>query len=151
MSIHDGHRMRLIGKIQSGVLQEHEYLEVLLFNAVPRMNTNDIAHRLLAQFGSVQNMFAASIEELQQVKGIGPSVAAYLKCIGHFYEYYKPKGIVEYVDEYKQEAFFSYLRERFFGVQEEVFEVYFLDSDKIVSIGIPNNNNIKPLNNYNYE
>lgn len=29
-------------------------------------------------------------------------------------------------------------------------EVY-VDSDKIVSIGIPNNNNIKPLNNNNYE
>ena len=132
MSIHDGHRMRLISKIQSGALQEHEYLEVLLFNAIPRMNTNDLAHRLLARFGTVKNLFSASMEDLQQVQGIGPSVAAYLKCIGHFYENYVRKKVVEYVDEYKQESFFAYLRERFSGEEQEIFEVYFMDKDKII-------------------
>ena len=53
MAIHDGHRQRMYEKAEKGVLAEHEWLEVLLFNAIPRRNTNDIAHALIAQFGSV--------------------------------------------------------------------------------------------------
>ena len=40
---------------------------------------------------------------------------------------------MEYAEEYKPESFFAFLRKRFKGVREEIFEVYFLDSDKVVS------------------
>ena len=33
---HEGHRGRLIAKFESGGLEEHEWLEGLLFNAYPR-------------------------------------------------------------------------------------------------------------------
>ena len=39
---HGGHRQRIIKKLDQGVLLEHELLEVFLFNAIPRRNTNDI-------------------------------------------------------------------------------------------------------------
>ena len=35
MSEHDGHRHRIIEKLDTGVLCEHELLEILLFNALP--------------------------------------------------------------------------------------------------------------------
>ena len=68
MSEHSGHRHRLIQKLDSGSLCEHEYLEMLLFNAVPRRNTNDIAHRLLARFGNIRDVLGAPLEQLQQVE-----------------------------------------------------------------------------------
>ncbi len=46
---HYGHRQRIYEKFQRGErLYDHELLEMLLFNAIPQKNTNDLAHRLLA-------------------------------------------------------------------------------------------------------
>ena len=78
---HAGHRKRLIEKLEKGMLHEHEVLEALLFNAVPRKNTNDLAHRLLAEFGSVPAVLEAPISLLKKVDGVGESVAAYIKCV----------------------------------------------------------------------
>ena len=65
---HYGHRQRIYDKFQNdGMLHEHELLEMLLFNAIPQKNTNDLAHRLLAEFKSIRGVFDASIEELQKV------------------------------------------------------------------------------------
>ena len=71
MSEHDGHRHRIIEKLDTGVLCEHELLEILLFNALPRRNTNDLAHRLLTAFGSIRGVFSASVEQLKLVDGVG--------------------------------------------------------------------------------
>lgn len=132
MSIHDGHRMRIIEKIDKNVLKEHEYLEILLFNAIPRRNTNDIAHRLLGRFGSIPNMFAASLEELQSVEGVGPSVAAYLKCIGVFFEKYRPGDDVAYRGVFEREKFLTFVKRHYKDEENEIFDVYFLDGNKKV-------------------
>ena len=53
---HSGHRDRLRAKyLNNGAdsLEPHEILEMLLFYAVPYRNTNDIAKRLLDDFGSL--------------------------------------------------------------------------------------------------
>ena len=55
---HDGHRDRMFSRIQEyGVrcLEDHELLEVLLFYSLPRVNTNEIAHDLLDEIGSLEN------------------------------------------------------------------------------------------------
>lgn len=52
---HEGHRERMRNKyVNKGieVFEQHEILEMLLFYAIPRKNTNDIAHRLLEACGS---------------------------------------------------------------------------------------------------
>ena len=62
-SLHKGHRRRLKQRflISEGEgFNEHELLELLLFYAVPRRNTNDTAHRLIERFGSVNKMTEAS-------------------------------------------------------------------------------------------
>ena len=77
---HAGHRKRLIEKLGMGILPEHEVLEALLFNAVPRINTNDLAHRLLARFGSVPAVLGSFvgilsgsmiIERIFSIPGVG--------------------------------------------------------------------------------
>ena len=50
--IHEGHRARMKKKLlENGErsLADHELLEVLLYYAIPRRDTNELAHRLLKQ------------------------------------------------------------------------------------------------------
>ena len=77
--MHEGHRKRMLQRLEHGEgLQDHELLEVLLFNAIPRKNTNPLAHELLTAFSSLGELFGASYEELLDVDGVGPETAAYL-------------------------------------------------------------------------
>jgi DNA repair protein RadC len=63
-------------------LFDHELLEILLYNAYPRMDTNPIAHNLLERFPSLYEVLTAGIDELTAVEGVGENVAVYLKCVG---------------------------------------------------------------------
>lgn len=126
---HSGHRKRLIEKLSVGPLLEHELLEAMLFNAMPRRNTNDIAHRLLSTFGTIQQILDAPMEELQQVKGIGESVASYLTCLGLLYRQYTEKANRVYGGKYTMKRFLSYVKEAYAGEETEVAEVYFIDED----------------------
>ncbi len=66
----------LLGGAES--LMSHELLELLLFHALPQINTNPIAHALLARFGSLEGVFSATKEELLSIDGIGEKTAAFL-------------------------------------------------------------------------
>lgn len=124
---HEGHRKRLIAKIDSGTLEEHEWLELLLCNALPRKNTNPLAHKLLAKFGSIENIFAAPLVDLQSVNGIGESLAAYLKCIGEFYKNYHT-GEIACPSHFETATFIEYILEAYANKKVEVFDVYLLDN-----------------------
>ena len=130
MSEHDGHRQRIIEKLDKGGLQEHELLEILLFNAIPRRNTNDIAHRLLAAFGGIEGVFSASVEQLKTVDGVGDNVAAYLRCIGIFYRTYRPKGERTYPLQFESATFTAYVREKYASEQTEVLDFYLLNGKR---------------------
>ena len=81
---HAGHRKRLRERfIQNGLehFQKHNILELLLFNTIPRQDTNELAHRLIDEFGSLSGVFDASIEQLMKVKGIGENSAVLIKLI----------------------------------------------------------------------
>lgn len=58
--------------------QPHEVLEQLLFESIPRANTNEIGHRLIQRFGSVMDVLFAPREELVQVEGVGERSADWL-------------------------------------------------------------------------
>ena len=82
--LHSGHRKRLTERFikYSGSLSDHELLELILFYAIPRQNTNPIAHNLLLRFNSLQNVFEADILSLTSVEGVGEKTAVFLKTIG---------------------------------------------------------------------
>ena len=68
MSLHDGHRQRKKQRfLQHGLdsFADHEVLELLLFYAIPRRDTNETAHRLLEHFGTLKGVLMASVEESQ--------------------------------------------------------------------------------------
>lgn len=60
---------------------DHELMELLLFYAIPRKNTNEIAHKLCERFGTVEKLAEASIDELKQIRGIGEESAVLIKLI----------------------------------------------------------------------
>lgn len=83
-SIHQGHRARLKARFQKEGLSHFDdinALELLLFYAVPRQDTNPIAHALLDRFGSLAGVLDAREEDLMQIPGIGESAATLLHLL----------------------------------------------------------------------
>ncbi len=81
MSIHAGHRQRVKERYSKEGLEnfaQHQVLELLLFYCIPQRDTNELAHRLLARFGSLPKVLRASKKELVQVEGIGENAACFL-------------------------------------------------------------------------
>lgn len=62
-------------------MPEHEILEMLLYFSRPRINTNEIAHRLINHFGSLNGVLDATPTELVSVEGIGVHSATLLKLV----------------------------------------------------------------------
>lgn len=79
---HTKHRQRVMEKFRQfglSVFSDHEVLELLLFFAIPRADTNETAHRLVRQFGSLHKVFEAPVEQLMEVEGIGQRSADLIK------------------------------------------------------------------------
>ena len=124
--MHEGHRSRLYQKLKDGDnLFEHELLEMLLFNAYPRKNTNPIAHALLERFPSISAVLSADIDSLQTVPGVGEQVALYLKCVGMCVE--KGNGTQAFAAFATRGDFYEFVKKRMRGLSEEVLEFYFID------------------------
>ena len=69
MGLHDGHRQRAKDRYRqlgADALADHELLELALFYAIPRQDTNETAHRLLKRFRSLQGVLQATPEELER-------------------------------------------------------------------------------------
>lgn len=132
MGEHDGHRDRLREKIDKDALQDHEYLELMLCIAVPRRNTNDIAHRLLAEFGSVTGVFSAEYAQLVKVKGVGNGVAGFIASLGKLINRHFSKETALYRGRFETERFISYLKTCYGEESREVMDAYFLDEQKVV-------------------
>lgn len=83
-NIHDGHRQRMRNRfLETGFdgFEQHQILEMLLFYACPRKDTNEIAHMLIKKFKSISGVFDASLDELITVSGITTNAAVLFKMI----------------------------------------------------------------------
>jgi len=84
MGEHDGHRSRMKKRfLQYGLasFDDHNILELLLFYAQPRKDTNATAHRLMDAFGSLDAVFEAPPQALMQVEGVGESAAVLIHLV----------------------------------------------------------------------
>ena len=83
-NIHAGHRERLRKYVEkTGIynLSDLHMLEYLLTFSIPRADTNPIAHALLKEFKTIDNIFGASQKALCSVDGIGPNTARFLELM----------------------------------------------------------------------
>lgn len=83
---HKDHRQRKRDQFYhhgSDAFADHELLELLLFYGIARKDVNPLAHTLLAEFGSLEAVFAAPTEALESIEGVGKSTAVLLKLVPH--------------------------------------------------------------------
>ncbi len=81
---HANHRERMRERFMRYGLdsfEDHSILELLLFYAQPRKDTNVTAHRLLEAFGSLEGVFEATPEALKTVEGIGDNAAVLIHLV----------------------------------------------------------------------
>lgn len=93
---HTGHRQRLKKKfIENGfdVFEPHEALEMYLFYAIPRKDTNPLAHRLLDRYLTIGGVCDAPIDELKNEFGLSESAATFLKMLPEMSRLYNESKI----------------------------------------------------------
>lgn len=129
-NIHNGHRERMKKQFIENDLDNflpHQVLELLLFYAIPRRDTNPMAHKLLNEFGSISSILDAPIEMLMK-EGLSESSAVLLKLIPSLSRVYL-------VDKHKnrdkivlEEDIFEYMSSKFIGIAEEVVILLLMDA-----------------------
>ena len=126
-NLHNGHRARMRERVQNGGLQtlaDHELLEMLLYYTQPRRDTNETAHALIEECGSLCSVLESPTEKLCRVQSVGDSSALYLKLLGELSRRYaiarlnaEKKPMQMQYDS--KEKLAAYLFPRFFGRRTE--------------------------------
>ena len=84
-NIHEDHRQRMRRRYQiegPDGFSSHELLEMLLYYAVPRGDTNGTAHALLEQNDNLWGVLNAEPEVLELTEGVGEKTAMMLSLMG---------------------------------------------------------------------
>ncbi len=137
MSLHDGHRARLKKRfLEYGAegIDDVNLLELLLFFALPRVDTNETAHELLARFGTIDGVLEASADELRATPGVGESATVLLKLIPTLAKrYLAAKNSIGSILASTEDAG-DFLLPRFLGERDETVLLVCMDTKmKVVS------------------
>ena len=124
-NLHSGHRERMRKKFiaDSDALYPHEILEVILYGANKRKNTNGIAHALLNKFGSLSAVFDAPIEELIKVDGVGKQSAVLIKTYPAVFRRYQKDKLADKKKIYNFGDALSYCKQLLENSDREEFFV----------------------------
>lgn len=130
--MHDqkGHRERTKNRFRKEGLDGFDpvhALELLLFYAIPRIDTKPLARALLDRFGSFPAVLEATEAELLQVPGIGKNAATFLRLLNETGRYYQVRLKDEPVICNTISDCANYLLDYFYGRRVET--VYFLALD----------------------
>lgn len=119
---HYGHRERMRTRFQKSGLegfQPHEILELLLFYALPRVDTNPIAHDLIDTFHSLSGVMDADIQDLKHVKGISENAAVFLKLLPELFQQYQLDKLREHAALNTTEKLSAYIAAKLSDAVEE--------------------------------
>lgn len=124
-----GHRSRLRERFRKAGLSgfhDYEVLELLLTFAIPRRDMKPSAKELIRKFGGLRGVFDASIEELQEVPGVGPNAAIMVKFLKEAASLYLKEKIRKMPLLDSPEAVIEYCRHSLQGQRNELFQVIYL-------------------------
>lgn len=131
VNLHEGHRKRMRERFrQSGFkdFNDHQMIELLLFYANPRKDTNDLAHILVDHFKSIAGIFDASYEELMSISGVSENTATLFKIIPGFLPvYYNSRSdgkVYDNIDKLKE-----LFKPHFIGLNHEEFRLACFDNN----------------------
>jgi DNA repair protein RadC len=140
LSLHAGHRERLRDRARASEfagMPDYELLELFLFRSIPQRDVKPLAKALLARFGSLGGVMAASEEDLRTVaapdsKGralrIGPEVALDLRALQEISLRVARAGVKARTVISSWTALLAYVRQALAHEAREQFRVLFLDS-----------------------
>ena len=128
-SIHDGHRKLFKGEFlaRPDSFPDHKLLELLLFYANNRGDTNPVAHGLMDRFGSLAGVMDALPEELMKVPGVGEHAVVLLKAVKETGGRYLSSR--SRMDEIVRGTgdIYEYLKDYFYGARNERIFLLCLD------------------------
>lgn len=131
MNPHANHRARLretFRKAGIDKIPDHNLLELLLFYSIPRKDTNELAHRLLSTFGSLDRVFNAPYERLLEVEGMGESSALLISLIPGLCRRYIESSTEKKINLSEPEKMTEYVASKFYGEKVEKFYMICLDA-----------------------
>lgn len=130
-----GHRERLRTRFLKGghaPLPEYELLELLLFNAIPRIDVKPLAKRLLATFGDLNGVIAASKFRVLQVEGANEWVFYHLRLSEAFAQRMGQAKVLNREIMSSWGDLVSYCRTVMAHRETEQFRILFLDRKNIL-------------------
>lgn len=136
--ISEGHRKRLRDKfLQSGLdgFLDYEIVELLLTLGTPMKDCKQMAKAAIKKFRGLRGTLDASLDDLQKIKGIGPSNAFGIKLFQAMTERYAKEKIFSKTPLASPRAVVDYLRARWGREKKEHFVTVFLDArNNLISV-----------------
>ena len=147
-----GHRKRLRERFLRGGLEgfgDYEIVELLLTLGTPQRDCKQMAKEAIKEFGGLRGALDASFNDLQKIKGIGPSNAFGIKLFQAMSERYAEVQIPKKKKLDSSKAVADYLRKSIGGEAKEIFIILYLDArnhliKEEVSIGTLNASLVHP-------
>jgi DNA repair protein RadC len=134
----EGHRRRLREKlIKSGITGFHDYeiVELLLTLGTPRKDCKQLAKAAIKKFKTLRGVLGASLEELQEIKGIGLHNVFGIKLVQEVGREFLKEKILEKPLCKSSKEVFDYLYHSMRDLKKEMFKVLFLDGkNQIIDI-----------------
>ena len=126
----EGHRKRLREKfVKSGIAGFHDYeiVELLLTLGTPRKDCKQQAKAAIKKFKTLRGVLEAPLEELQEIKGIGPHNVFGIKLVQEVAREFLKEKILEKPISKSSKEVFDYLYHSMRDVKKEIFKILFLD------------------------
>ncbi len=126
---HAGHRSRLKERYRSTGFRDCSdlhLLEMLLFYAIPRVDTNPIAHKLLEKFTDINGVMSAERDELLSVSGIGDNAWVLLSTVKQISDLLANEN-KEHISFSDKASIYDYFYSVSYSAVSEYMNILFLD------------------------
>lgn len=126
-----GHRKRLRERFIKGGLDgfhDYEIVELLLTLGSPRKDCKPQAKEAIARFKTLRGVLEAPIDELAEIKGIGPHSAFGIKLVQEVARKFLKEKVIDRPVYNSSQEIFDYLYHSMRGMKKETFRVIYLNS-----------------------
>jgi len=126
-----GHRIRMRARYKKAGMEamaDHEVLELLLYYAIPRRDTNKIAHNILSEFGSLHSVFEANAIEIQKRCKLSENTATLLSMVAPLAKRYNASKWGMRINFLSTKSLAEYVKTLFIGETVECFYLLCLDN-----------------------
>ncbi len=113
-------------------MPEYELLELLLFNAIPRIDVKPLAKRLLSTFGDLNGVIAASEHRILQVAGANRWVYYHLRVAEAFAQRMGQAKVLQRDIVSNWDDLITYCRTSMAHRETEQFRILFLDRKNVL-------------------